>query len=352
MNRQRLFNLLKFAVGIALILFLITRLEDPAVLWQQIASADKGLLLLGALLYSCAVALSGIKWGILLRAVGIEIPVRKLLSWQWQAEFFNNFLPAQVGGDVARGYALATDTRRTADAAASVVIDRFMGLLVFMLCAAIATSAMLLFGRPDGTVVAAEQIVYMRWIAIGSTVASVGLLVAMAILLSHRLKVQFERLLAHLPLSSRTVPIWQKAARAFDAYRHHTGALLWVALGSALIVLLTSINIWLIARAIEPGGISFLEVLVVNPIIVFVALALPLSPGGLGVRQSAFVLTFLLVGASGQLGLIVGLLQQALGYLVSIPGGVLWIRGGRQNAGSQKHESSQDSLAPSVEHPR
>ena len=345
MNRQHLYNILKFAIGIALVVFLVSRLEDPAALWQQIVAADKWLLLLGALFYSAAVALSAIKWGILLRAVDIIIPTRRLLSWQWQAEFFNNFLPAQVGGDVARGFALANNTRRNADAAASVVIDRFMGLLVFMLCAAVATSAILIFGRPDGTTLAAEQLSYMRWIAIGSALASTGLLVAMAILLSHRLKAQFERLLVRLPLSSRTVPIWQKASRAFDAYRHHTSALLWVGLGSAAIVLLTSVNIWLIARAIQPGGISLLEVLVINPVIVFVALALPLSPGGLGVRQSAFVLTFLLIGASGELGLIVGLLQQALGYLVSIPGGVLWMRGDRNTAPNEQVDAEMDAEA-------
>ena len=139
---------------------------------------------------------------------------------------------------------------------------------------------------------------------------------------------------ARLPLAGRTVPVWQNAGQAFHVYRRHTGALLLVTLGSAGIVLLTSVNIWLIARAIEPGGISLLEVLVINPIIVFVALALPLSPGGLGVRQGAFTLTFLLVGASGALGLATGLLQQAIGYLVSIPGGILWMRGGRRQAGA------------------
>src|SRR5690606_38744192 len=131
----------------------------------------------------------------LLRAVGIDIPTSRLLAWQWQAEFFNNFLPAQVGGDVARGYALASDTHRTADAAASVLIDRFIGLLVFMLCAAISTAAILLFGRPDGTPMADDQVNYMRWIAAGSALVSVGLLTAVAILLSRRLKVWFERLL-------------------------------------------------------------------------------------------------------------------------------------------------------------
>lgn len=334
MSRQTLVNLLKFAVGIALIVFLFTRLEDPRLLWQQIANADKGLLLLGLLCYSAAVALSGLKWGVLLHSIGVGVPWLRLLNWQWQAEFFNNFLPAQVGGDVVRGYALAADTHRTADAAASVIIDRFLGLIVFMLCALFASAAMLVWGRPDGSAVAGDQLVYMRWIAAGSALLSLGLLAVMAILLSRRLKLLFERLLARLPLARRTVPVWQKAGEAFHVYRHHTGALLLVTLGSVAIVLLTSVNIWLIARAIEPGGISLLEVLVINPIIVFVALALPLSPGGLGVRQGAFTLTFLLVGASGALGLATGLLQQAIGYLVSIPGGIFWMRGGRRQAGT------------------
>ncbi len=84
------------------------------------------------LCYASAVALSGLKWGVLLRAAGIEVPVGRLLSYQWIAEFFNNFFPAQVGGDVMRGYELAADTHRAADAAASVLIDRFIGLFVFM----------------------------------------------------------------------------------------------------------------------------------------------------------------------------------------------------------------------------
>jgi hypothetical protein len=329
MTRQRAVNLLKLAVGIGLIYFLYTRLPDPQLLWEQIASANKWLLLLGALCYSTAVALSAIKWGVLLHAVDVPAPWSRLLSFQWQAEFFNNFLPGQVGGDVVRGYGLAMDTQRTADAAASVVIDRFIGLLVFMGCAALATSAMFLFGRPDGTPFTPEQYVTLRIVDMGSTIFSAALLGMVLVMLSHRLKSYFERLLARMPLSARTVPIWQKASRAFDAYRDHIGALLLCALGSVGIVLLTSLNIWLIARAIEPGGISFLEVLVVNPIIVFVALALPISPGGLGIRQGAFVGAFLLVGASATLGFAVGLLQQAIGYLVSLPGGVLWIRGRR-----------------------
>lgn len=347
MTRSRIVNFLKFAIGIGLILFLITRLEDPAVLWAQIVAANKTLLLLGALCYAAAVALSGIKWGVLLHAVGITAPTGRILSWQWQGEFFNSFLPAQVGGDVARGWALASDTHRTADAAASIIIDRFTGLFVFMAFAALATSAMLIWGRPDGVAFTNEQLISLRFVAAGSIIASAGLLASVLILLSRRLKAMMERLLTRLPLSHRTVPIWQSAARAFDAYRGHAGALAVVAFYSIAIVILTSINIWLIARAIQPGAISFLEVLVVNPIIVFVALALPLSPGGLGVRQGAFVVTFLLVGASGELGFAVGILQQAIGYIVAIPGGILWMRGNR----SRKENAPSDPETPASAQP-
>lgn len=325
--RSTLITIAKFAIGIGLLYLLYLFLDDPALLWRQMVEADKRLLLAGGCCYAFAVALSGIKWGVLLRSADIHVGAGKLFSYQWLAEFFNNFLPAQVGGDVMRGYALAADTQRRAAAAASVIIDRFIGLLVFMLAAAVAATTMLIFGRPSGDVFSAEQAAAVSLIALGSGGASLLLVSMLVAMLSRRLKRQAERLLGRLPLAHRTVPIWHKLAEAFNLYRHSYRAMLWTALSSAVIVLVTSINIWLIARAIQPESITLLEVLAINPIIVFVALIIPLSPGGLGVRQGAFAATFLLMGAGGDLGVAVGLLQQFIAYLVSLPGAILWMRG-------------------------
>ncbi len=329
MNKQTLFNILKLAVGVGLLVLLFLMLDDPQALWQQIINANVSLLVLGGLCYASAVALSGLKWGVLLKAAGIEVTVKRLLRYQWIAEFFNNFLPAQVGGDVMRGYELAVDTHRTADAAASVLIDRIIGLLVFMSAAVVGSWSILAFGRPDGTPLLPDQIVLLRIAAYGSAVLTAALFVTIMALLSRRLKVVVERLLRVLPFASHTTPMWNKMGEAFNVYREKYRALMLAALGSAGIVILTSVNIWLIARAIEPGAITFLEVLVINPIIVFVGLMIPLSPGGLGVRQGAFAATFLLMGAGGDLGFAVGLLQQFIGYIVSIPGAYMWIRGRR-----------------------
>ena len=325
---SRLWNIAKLAIGLGLLYFLYTKLEDPAGLWQQILSANKLLLLAALVCYALAVATSGIKWGILLRAIGIPVATPRLLTYQWVAEFFNNFLPAQVGGDVMRGYALASDTHRAADATASVLIDRFLGLFVFMLAAASAAGAMLLFGRPDGTAFTGDELVAMRIMELGSVVISLILIAVLVAMLSRRVKRFAERILRVLPFSDKFMPIWQKLANAFNAYRYAYRALLLSGLGSLLIVLLTSLQIWLIAVAIEPGSISLIEVLVINPIIVLLLVAVPLAPGGLGVRQGAFSIMFFLIGAGGDLGYAVGLLQQFVVYVVSIPGGIIWMRRG------------------------
>jgi len=332
MTKSRLLDLLKLFIAVGLLIWLVMKLPDPAALWWQIVHANKLLLLLGAGCYTLAVAVSALKWGVLLHAAGIDLPRSRLLAYQWMAEFFNNFLPAQVGGDVMRGYAVAVDTRRKADAAASVVIDRFIGLMIFMLFAAIFSNAVLIWGKPDGQPFSPEGVLFMRFAAIGSAAAAMALLIVVATLLSRRLKRLMERLIGVLPFHDRTLPLWEKLAAAFDVYRDHPGALLLTAAGSTAIVLLTSINIWLIAQAIQPGSISLLEVLVINPIIVFALIVVPLSPGGLGVRQVSFAGLFLFMGAGYALGTAVGLIQQFIGYIVSIPGGILWARGGRDRA--------------------
>ena len=342
MTKANLVNFLKFIIAIGLLTWLVVKLEDPAALWWEIAHANKWLLLLGALCYAAAVAVSGLKWGVLLRAADIEITTGRLLSYQWMAEFFNNFLPAQVGGDVVRGYAVAADTHRTAAATASVVIDRFIGLIVFMVSAALAASAMLIWGKPDGQPFSPEGLLFMRFAAAGSLLFTLALCTAVAAMLSRRLKQLADRVLGILPFSARTVPIWDKLADAFQIYRSRPRALLLTAAGSALIVVLTSVNIWLIAWAIRPNSISLLEVLAINPIIVFALLVVPLSPGGLGVRQVSFAGLFMFVGAGYPLGTAVGLMQQFIGYLVSLPGGFLWVRGNRSRQAPPPAELTTD----------
>lgn len=332
-SRTTILNLLKIVVGLGLLYFLYSRLENPAALWQQTLAADRWMLLLALLSHALAVALSASKWWLLLRAQQIPVPLPRLLAFQWMGIFFDNFFPAQVGGDVMRGYNLARDTHRTADAAASVLIDRFTGLTAFMVAAAFSSTTILLTGGLP-VPASSEELAFLRFvdlrlIAIGSSLVALALLTALALLLSRRTKVLVERILTRLPLGNRALPVWQKLAAAINAYRHAYPAMLVAGLVSLLIVVVTSVTIWLLANALAPGSINFVQVLVINPIIAFLAV-IPLSPGGLGVRQVAFAALFVTVGAGAELGFLVGLLQQVITYLVSLPGLILWVRGQSQ----------------------
>lgn len=327
--KNSLWTLLKVVITLALVYWLFTKLEDPAQLWHQLVNANKGLLLIATICYTGAVATGAVKWGILLRSAGIELAQPQLFRYQWIAEFFNNFLPGAVGGDFVRGITLASDTKRRADALTSVLIDRFIGLMVFTLSATFASISVLVWGHPNGTPFVGDQRFYMSIIAIGSGLVTLALLSLVAILLSRRLKQWIDQILLRLPLLHRLSPHWQRLAVSFNVHRSAAGALIRSACGSLIIVFLTSATLWLVAEAIQPASVSFLEMLVVNPMIVF-ALIAPLSPGGLGVRQISLAYLFLLIGASYDLGAAVGVLQQLLAYLVSIPGGLLWLLG-RQN---------------------
>ena len=45
---------------------------------------------------------------------------------------------------------------------------------------------------------------------------------------------------------------------------------------------------------------------------------------------------YFLIGAGGDLGYAVGLMQQFVTYVVSVPGGIIWMRSGQRNTHQQQ----------------
>jgi len=328
--RNRLLDIIKILIGAGLLYFLYTRLEDPQAIWQQILDANKLKLVIASTFYAGAVFVSALKWFVLLRARGVTVPFRAVVAYQWVGEFFNYALPTGVGGDLLRGYGLARDTNRKADAAVSVIIDRFVGLTTFVVAAAAASWVIQGYGsQADGLPFTPEHLSYLKLLSLSAALVAVLLLTILAVMLSRRLKHFFEGILARLPLANRTLPIYRTLADAFNAYHGHYGAILLSALGSLTILLLSSVAIWFLGEAIQPNSIKFLSIFAMNPIVAFVLLV-PLAPGGAGLRQGAFVVLLGLVGVAEGLAFAVGLLQHAMGLVVSLPGVYLWAVGRRR----------------------
>jgi uncharacterized protein (TIRG00374 family) len=333
--RDRAFTLIKVLLSIFLIVLAFSKVPLSQVA-TQLASANLGYFLVALLLYFLAIVVNGVKWQILLRAQDMRVPFRAVLQFLFIGFFFNNFLPANVGGDVMRGYGLARYTDRSADAAVSVIVDRIIGMMAYMSTAVVAALvAVRLSDRPEWRRV--------EWVAI---IALAALGMGFAVMLSRRFRSFISSVFA-LRWFAPVAPIWEKLSDAFNAYRFQYGALV-AAFGVALIgILCTALVNWCLSLSMGgqmPLGIIFL----VNPLIALV-LMLPISIGGLGVTQAVYPFFYSLAGVPADHALAVSLMMQLIVFLGSLPGAFLWARGEyarrRTAAGAQ---SAEESAAPVV----
>jgi uncharacterized protein (TIRG00374 family) len=311
--RDKLLTILKVLVSLGLVTYLLWKV-DVAQVWLILARANQLLLLLALFLYLGAISANALKWYILLLAQRIEVPFASVLAYTFVGAFFSNILPTNVGGDVVRGYGLARRTEQAAEAAISVVVDRVVGLMAFM-SAAVASAAVVVFftGRKD--LEGVELAALVGLIAIGG---------GFAVLLSRRVRARAERLFCW-SLLAPLAPLYGRLSEALAAYRYSYKALALAFCASLLTLLLSNLVNYCLAEALG-GGIPLLYIFLFNPLVGFILLV-PISVGGLGVNQGAYVFLYGLVGVPQRLALAVSLLMQTVIYISSLPGGVLWWTG-------------------------
>jgi uncharacterized protein (TIRG00374 family) len=311
--RTRAFGLLKIAVSVGLIAFLLSRVDLPS-LWGLISGADPWLLLVALGLYLLAITLGCVKWWFLISPLGMTTPFGDLLAYSFVGLFFGNVLPSNLGGDVVRAYDLAAATRRAEDAAISVLVDRLMGLVAFF-AAAVVVALLLVFML--GGSLELEEIV--AWV-----LAAFGVLLFGLTLLFSRRLTQRGAFLFDLPILNRFRPMASRVFHALQVYRLSYGALLRAFLVSFVIMVVTSFVQLAIARSMGldiPAVYFFLF----NPLIAFV-LVVPVSVNGIGLKEAAFVFFYGLVGVSQPAALSISLVFHAIIVASSLPGGILWLR--------------------------
>lgn len=310
--RDRLSFALKVVVSLALIVFAFSRI-DLARVGAELAGAQLGLLILAFLMYELAIVVNGAKWQALLRAQGVSVPFIAVMQFLFVGFFFNNLLPANVGGDVMRAVGLARYTDKAPEAAVSVVVDRIIGLMAYMASASVAALVLVNLGGRS-------ELQKVEWVAF---FALAVLAFGFALLLSRRLRGLVSRIFAWKWLSP-LAPIWDRVSEAFNAYRFSYGALaLAFAIGIIGIICTALVN-WLVSRSMG-GQMTLGNIFLINPLIALV-LTLPISVGGIGLSQAAYPFFFGLVGVPAAHALAVSIVMQGIALLASLPGAVLWLR--------------------------
>lgn len=314
--RDKLTTLAKIVVSLGLIAFVFSRIHIEQVL-AQLSHAQPLLFVLALAFFILAIIVNGAKWQVLLRAQGVAVPFSAVLRFIFVGFFFNLFLPANVGGDVMRGFGLARYTDRAADAAVSVIVDRVVGLMAYMTTAVLAAIvAVNLTGH--------SELQQVEWVAM---VALAVLALGFGVLLSRRLRGLIARIF-QIRFLAPLAPLWGRISDAFGAYRFRYTSLI-AAFGIGLVgIACTTVVNWLLSQSM--GGLMSIEAIALfNPLIALV-LMVPVSIGGIGVTQTAYPFFFSLAGVPTDHALAVSILMQLITILGGLPGGVLWLLGKRQ----------------------
>ena len=310
--KSKLFNIAKIAVSLGLIAYVFSKVPVDEVA-AILRAANPWWILLAFVFYLAAVATNGVKWLVLLRAQRVNVPFRIVLQYMFVGSFFNNVLPANIGGDVMRGYGMARYTDRTAQAAVSVVLDRFIGLIAYMSTAAVMSIVLVVFMGQTS----------LRWLEGLAFISLAAIGGALAILLSRRLRRIISPIFQWRPLQP-LAPLYDGVSSAFEAYRFEYAALI-KAFGIALVgLMMTNLVNWLLFYAIG-ADVPFAYVMLFNPLIALVLLV-PISVGGLGVIQRAYPFFYGMAGVPAAQAVAVSILMSFIVIVSSLPGGVLWLR--------------------------
>lgn len=309
----RLLNLFKIAATLAIILFLLTRI-DLTKMAAVLAHAQPLPLAAALGLYFFALLLGGYKWWVLVRAQGIPASLAQVVSYSLVALFFGNLLPSNVGGDVVRAYDLTRATpERREGAAITVLVDRLIGLVAFV------SMAVLMAAWTTAMLARAE----MQEIELASVAVAVILIGGSALLFSRRVARRGALVFARPPLV-RFRPLAERIYNALQVYRHRPDALALNGVVSLAIVVVTSFVWYAVARGLGIDA-PLLFFFLFNPLIAFVLL-IPISFNGLGAKEAAAVFFFGLVGVPQEAAFSMSLLFHLIIVLTSLPGGFLWWR--------------------------
>ncbi len=112
----------------ALFLWLISR-QNWGQTWESRINTPVWLLPLVLMLYFSGMVLNTLRWSLLLRAQGIELPFVEALKIVITGAYASNFLPSTIGGDSVRIVSLLRFNATWSVSVASVVIDRFLNVI-------------------------------------------------------------------------------------------------------------------------------------------------------------------------------------------------------------------------------
>jgi uncharacterized membrane protein YbhN (UPF0104 family) len=305
----------KLTVSVALLALVFSKI-DTTRLWASARHASMPWLLAALGVYAINVVASTWRWGLLLHAQDVNVPGKTLLGSFLVANFFNNFLPSNIGGDVIRIRDTAAASQSKTLATTVVLVDRALGLMGLVLIAALgATIAADLHGSGASPV----------WPAWLWALFLIGALATAPVMYAPE---GLGRLLQPLTVVH---PEWvgtriDKLTVTLGRFRDRPSALAGCFGGALLVQALMVVFYLAVVHALKIP-ITPSDLAVVVPISLVVQM-LPVSVNGLGLREATFSFYFGRLGLPIESAVLLSLMGAALIMFFSLTGAAVYISRG------------------------
>ncbi len=300
----------KLVFSFSIIAFLLVTKIRIRDIPKALENIDIFWLALSFSLHALGLLISAYRWQILIRAQGDDVPLGFLAKSYLVGNFFNLFLPTRFGGDVVRIWDGSRYSRSLLKSSAVVIVERFTGVIVLLLFAFAASLSRLDMARS------------LPFIWISLLVGFLGL--SMAFLFFTRV---FQLLLEKIPVKGvlqkikpkimefrRVVLVYGKERKAFYL------ALFWAFLLQINVV----VHYFLAGKAFHLT-IPMLDYFIFIPIILLI-LTIPVTIGGLGLREMLYMRIFAIYGIAGYVAFSFSIIVDLVFTLIiGIIGGIIFV---------------------------
>jgi len=309
-SKKILFIFLRIGISIVLLLFLfLFKQVDAKNIFESVKRADKQLLLVAFGVFFSTYVLCLYRWQMLLKAVNIHLSLKRVIISFAGGIFFSLLLPSTIGGDFMRSIDLALHTNKPRQVAATVLLDRLSGYTGLV----ILTLAALFLGG---------DLVNNRSVVISVALLTVILIVILLVLFN-KFVYSKVNILLHSPRAGKIRESIKNLHQEMHQFVGHRKVIVQNILLSVVVQMITPITFYIIALALGIH-LKLIYFFILLPIIGAITL-LPISIGGLGLRENLTVIFFGPVGVAKDMATAMSLLSFAFLFIYGILGGLIYV---------------------------
>lgn len=298
--------IIKVSITAVLLILLFWKTDVPRLL-DLLRTAHKGMLASAFAFFFFLNVLVFWRWQCLLRARGLRVGAFRLFCAYLSSLLFNLVLPSTIGGDAVRTLDIAEHTgQHSSVLLGTVVMDRVSGF--FGLFSVLLFSLLFGFRRfQDPRVLTAAAVLF------------VSAVLLLGIMFSRRF---FNLCFGWLPFA-RVKDYLKKVHAVTSEYRTKKGTLLAIWLLSVAVHLGLAFLFLLTAGALGEN-VAVLHALIFVPMVTAFS-SLPVTIGGLGLRDHATVFVFAKVGMAREVAVAISQLTFGFMVLMGLFGGISYI---------------------------